>query len=80
MIAKLMDVQNKMLERMEAHLTWLEESWFKRPIGDKEEEEIEDWNEKDKTKYEKENFEKFTADTLALKKKMEKMHLAFRKA
>lgn len=80
MIAKIMDVENEMHERMGAGLTWLEESRFKRPIGEEEEEEIEDWHEKIKNKYEKEKFKKLTADTLALKEKMEKMHLAFCKA
>ena len=79
-IAKMMDDQNKMLKRMGTHLTRLEESRFKRPIGEKEDEEMEDWDEKDKAKYEKnKKFEKLIMDTLAIKEKMEKMQKIYPK-
>ena len=43
-------------------------------------EEGEDWDERDKANYEKnEQFENFTTKTMAMKEKMEKMQLAFRK-
>ena len=46
-----------------------------------DEEEVEEWDEKDKAEYERnKQFEKLTAETVAMREKMEKMQLAFRKA
>jgi len=46
-----------------------------------DEEKGEDWDERDKVEYErKKKFKKLTVDTVAMKEKMEKMQLAFRKA
>ena len=43
--------------------------------------EDEDWDERDKAKYERnKQFKKLTADVVAMKEKMEKMQLAFHKA
>ena len=69
---------------MVRHLTWLEEFKLKKPlhveIHDDEEEE-EEWDEKDKVEYERnKQFEKLTAETMAMREKMEKMQLAFHKA
>ena len=44
-------------------------------------EEGEDWDERDKVDYERnKQFEKLTAETIAMREKMEKMQLAFHKA
>ena len=69
---------------MGGHLTRLEESKLKKPphweIHDDEEEE-EEWDEKDKVEYERnKQFEKLIVDTMAMREKMEKMQLTFRKA
>ena len=46
-----------------------------------DEEKKEEWDEKDKADYERnKQFEKLTANTVAMKEKMEKMQRAFRKA
>ena len=46
-----------------------------------DEDEGEDWEERDKAEYERnKQFKKLTADTVAMKEKMEKMQLAFHKA
>ena len=46
-----------------------------------DEEEKEEWDEKDEADYVRnKEFEKLTTDTVAMKEKMEKMQLAFRKA
>ncbi|KAL0011558.1 hypothetical protein SO802_006666 [Lithocarpus litseifolius] len=45
-----------------------------------DEEEKEEWDEKDKVEYEmNKQFEKLTAETMAMREKMEKMQLAFHK-
>lgn len=50
-------------------------------VEENEDEERKDWDEKDKANYKRINkFEKLTAETVAMKEKMEKMKLAFRKA
>ena len=42
---------------------------------------MEDWDEKDKVDYERnKQFKKLTVETVAMKEKMEKMQLTFRKA
>ena len=46
-----------------------------------DEEEMEEWDEKDKAEYERnKQFEKLTVETIAMREKMEKMQLAFHKA
>ena len=46
-----------------------------------DDEEVEYWDERDKTDYEmNKQFEKLTAETIAMREKMKKMQLAFRKA
>ena len=43
-----------------------------------DEEEVEEWDEKDKAEYERnKQFEKLTTKTIATREKMEKMQLAF---
>ena len=76
--------QGAKIHEREGCLTRLEESKLKKPpyveIHDDEEED-EEWNETDKMKYERsKQFEKLTVETMAMKEKMEKMQLAFRKA
>ena len=68
---------------MGSRLTKLEESKLKKPPRVKvlNEEEGEDWDERDKGDYERnKQFEKITAETIAMREKMEKMQLAFCKA
>lgn len=82
-IHKVLDEHKKGLKRMGGHLTRLVESKLKKPphveIHD-DEEENEEWNEKDKVEYERnKQFEKLTTETMAIREKMEKMQLAFRK-
>ncbi|KAL0015444.1 hypothetical protein SO802_002513 [Lithocarpus litseifolius] len=80
-IAKMMNDKNKMLKGMGAGLTRIEESRFKSPMREEEEEEMEDWDEKHKAEYEKnKKFEKLIVDILSMKEKKEKMQLAFQKA
>ena len=64
-------------------LTKLEESKLKKTIhvDIHDEEEREDWDKRDKAKYERnKQLEKLIVDTVAIKEKMEKMQLAFCKA
>ena len=45
-----------------------------------DEDERKEWDEKDRADYKRnKQFEKLTADTVAMKEKMEKLQLAFRK-
>ena len=65
---------------MGGHLTKLEESKLKKSIHVDIHDEDEDWDERDKVEYERnKQFKKLTVDTMAMKKKMEKMQLAFRR-
>ena len=65
---------------MGGHLTKLEESKLKKSIHVDIHNEDEDWDERDKVEYERnKQFKKLTVDTMAMKKKMEKMQLAFRR-
>ena len=65
---------------MGGHLTKLEESKLKKSIHVDIHNEDEDWDERDKVGYESnKQFKKLTVDTMAMKKKMEKMQLAFRR-
>ena len=62
-------------------LTKLKESKLKKSIHVDIHDEDEDWDERDKAKYERnKQFEKLTTDTMAMKEKLEKMQLAFHKA
>ena len=46
-----------------------------------DEEEVEEWDEKDKAEYKRnKQFEKLTTETITMREKMEKMQLAFCKA
>ncbi|KAL0004833.1 hypothetical protein SO802_012394 [Lithocarpus litseifolius] len=83
-ILKALDEHGEALKKMGGHLTRLEESKLKKSshveIND-DEEEVEEWDEKDKAEYERnKQFEKLTIETMAMREKMEKMKLAFHKA
>ena len=68
---------------MGSRLSKLEEPKIKKPVHVEinEEEEKEEWDERDKADYDRnKQLEKLTADTVAMKEKIEKMQLAFRKA
>ena len=83
MILKALDEYGEALKKMGGRLTRLEESKLKKSTHVKihDEEEDEEWDEKDKVKYERnKQFEKLTIETIAMREKMEKMQLAFRKA
>ncbi|KAL0010971.1 hypothetical protein SO802_006081 [Lithocarpus litseifolius] len=80
---KALDEHGEALKKMGGHHTRLEESKLKKftyvEIHD-DEKEVEQWDEKDKVEYERnKKFEKLTAETIALREKMEKMQLAKRK-
>ncbi|KAK9988975.1 hypothetical protein SO802_029214 [Lithocarpus litseifolius] len=78
-----MEEQSDVLKKMGSRLTKLEEAKLKKAARAKifDNEEVEDWVERDKANYERiKQFEKLTAKTIAMRKKMEKMQLAFRKA
>ena len=80
-IFKAIEEQSDVLKKMGGYLTQLEESKNQKPIHVEihVEKEWEDWDERDKAEYEKKKqFEKLTADTMAMKEKMEKMQLALR--
>ena len=83
-ILKALDEHGEALKKMGGCLTRLEESRLKKStyveVHD-DEEELEEWDEKEKVEYERnKQFEKFTIETVAMREKMEKMQLAFRKA
>ena len=76
-ILKALDEHGEALKKMGGCLTRLEESRLKKSshveIND-DEEEVEEWDEKDKSECERNNqFEKLTAETMAIREKMEKM-------
>ena len=79
-----MEKQNDVLKKMGSYLTKLKEAKLKKPnphveVLDKE--EVEDWDEREKVDYERnKQFKKLTAKIVAMREKMEKMQLAFRKA
>ena len=82
-IFKAIEEQSDALKKMRGRLSKLEESKLKKPVHIEihEEEEIEEWDERDNADYERnKQFERLTVDTMAMKEKMEKMQLAFRKA
>ncbi|KAL0010873.1 hypothetical protein SO802_005981 [Lithocarpus litseifolius] len=83
-ILKALDENGEALKKMGGRLIRLEESKLKKSthveIHD-DEEEVEEWDKKDKVEYERnKQFEKITVETIAMREKMEKMQLAFRKA
>ena len=83
-ILKALDEHGEALKKMGGRLTRLEESRLKKStyveVHD-DEEELEEWDEKEKVEYERnKQFEKLTIETVAMREKMEKMQLAFRKA
>ena len=77
-ILKALDEHGKALKKIRGgHLIRLEESKLKEPshveIHDDEEEE-EQWDEKDKMEYERsKQFEKLTAETIAMRENIKKM-------
>ena len=82
-IFKAIEEQSDALKKIGGRLSKLEESKLKKPIHLEihDEDEGEDWDERDKAKYERnKQFEKLIVDTMAMKEKMDKMQLAFRKA
>ena len=75
--------QAEAIKKMGGHLSKLEERKIKKLVHVEihDEEKKEEWDEKDKADYERnKQFEKLTANIVAMKEKMEKMQLAFRKA
>ena len=81
-ILKAIEEQSDVLKKMGGRLTKLEEAKLKKPIHVEihDEEEGEDCDERNKADYERnEQFEKFTVNTMVMKKKMDKMQLAFHK-
>ena len=78
-----MEEQSDVLKKMGSRLAKLEEDKLKKTahveIHDNEEKGGSD--ERDKANYKRnKQFEKLTVDTMAMKEKMDKMQLAFRKA
>ena len=79
-VFKAIEEQGDALKKIRGHPSKLEESNLKNPIHVEihGKDEGEEWDEKDKVEYEKnKQFEKLTADSMAMK---EKMQLAFCKA
>ena len=79
-----LDGHGEALKKMGGRLTRLEESKLKKSshveIHD-DEKEVEDWDKKDKVEYERhKQFEKLATEIIAMREKMEKMQLSFRKA
>ena len=69
-IYKAIEDQAEALKKMGGHLSKLEESKIKKLVHVEihDEEEKEEWDEKDKADYERnKQFEKLTADTMAMK-------------
>ena len=69
-IYKAVEDQDKAFKKMGSHLSKLEESEIKKHVHIEisEEKEKEDWDERDKSDYERnEQFEKLTTDTMAMK-------------
>ena len=81
-INKTIEEQADALMKIGSRLFKLEESKLKKPVHVEihDEDEREEWDEKDRVDYKRnKQFEKLTADTVAMKEKMEKLQLAFRK-
>ena len=82
-ILTALEEHGEALKKMGWRLTRLEESRLKKSthVEIHDDEEDEEWDEKDKVEYERnKQFEKLTAETIAMKENMEKMQLAFCKA
>ena len=83
-ILKTLDEHGEALKKMGGRLTRLEESRLKKSTHveiHNDEEEVEEWDKKDKAEYERnKQFEKLTVETIAMREKMEKMQLTFRKS
>ena len=83
-ILKALDEHGEALKKLGGCLTRLEECKLKKSLHveiNDDEEKVEEWDENDKTEYERDKqFEKLTVETMAMREKMEKMQLAFRKA
>ena len=83
-ILKALDEHGEALKKMGRHLTKLEESRLKKSKYvevHNDEEEVKERDKKDKAKYERnKQFEKLKTETVAIREKMEKIQLAFRKA
>ena len=82
-IFKAIEEQSNALKKIGGHLSKPEESKLKKAIHVEihDEDEREDWDEKNKAKCERnKQFEKLATNTVAIKEKMDKMQLAFRKA
>ena len=82
-IFKVIEEQSNALKKMGICLTKLEEAKLKKPphVEVLDEEQGEDWDERDKANCERnKQFEKFMVETIAMREKMEKVPLAFRKA
>ena len=82
-IFKVMEEQSDVLKKMGSCHTKLEEAKLKKPpcVEVLDEEEGEDWDGSDKADFERnKQFKKLMAKTIAMREKMEKMQLAFRKA
>ena len=82
-ILKALEEHGEALKKMGGRLTRLEESRLKKSthVEIHDDEEDEEWDEKYKVEYERnKQFEKLTMETVAMRKNMEKMKLAFRKA
>ena len=80
-ILKALDEHGEALKKMGGRLTRLEESKLKKFAHVEIHDDEEEWGKKDKAEYERnKQFEKLTAETVAMRYKMEKMQLAFRKA
>ena len=76
--------KSDILKKIRSRLTRLEEAKLKKTtprIEVLDDEKLENWDERDKDDYERnKRFEKFTAKTIAMREKMEKIQLAFCKA
>ena len=79
-IYKAIEDQGEVVKKIGSRLLKLEEIKIKKLVHIDINEE-QDKDERDKADYErKKKFEKLTTETVAMKEKMEKMQLAFRKA
>ena len=78
-----MEEHSDVLKKMGSRLTKLEEAKLKKAahVEIPDDEEVEGWDERDKVDYERnKQFKKLIAETVAMKEKMEKIQLTFRKA
>ena len=78
-----MEEHSDVLKKMGSRLTKLEEAKLKKAahVEIPDDEEVEGWDERDKVDYERnKQFKKLIAEIVAMKEKMEKIQLTFRKA